>query len=95
MKSSDSGSRPPRLMVEGVLKLARFFPNTPTPQPLAAFGGERLRSGGILTDKTLAHCQAGMGPLLKKMCGTTRHLCWPRLQSDDFFTTLWHLNSDK
>jgi hypothetical protein len=33
------------LMGEGVLKLARLFPNTRSPQPLAAFGGERLATG--------------------------------------------------
>ena len=32
-------------MGEGVLKLARLFPNTANPQPLAAFGGERLGIG--------------------------------------------------
>ncbi len=30
-------------MGEGVLKLARLFPNTSNSQPLAAKGGERLR----------------------------------------------------
>ncbi|GEM_PF-2536323 len=32
-------------MGEGVWKLARLFPNTPSLQPLAAKGGERLRTG--------------------------------------------------
>ncbi len=32
-------------MGEGVLKLARFVPEYPNPQPLAAKGGERLRIG--------------------------------------------------